>query len=137
MKRRFNELLIIGLTGTIFFGSLFAGDYLGASESNKDNWWTPMSMALSLDQTRPEFELYLKKELLQKHIEKGTLLVANDGGNPSKLISGDIKIRLNNWNKVKAEKLKYAVFTAFFLGASIALLIIGLIRLVADKEDAQ
>jgi len=137
MKRRFNELLIIGLTGTIFFGSFFAGEYLGASESNKDNWWTPMDMALSLDQTRPEFELYLKKELLQKHIEKGTLLVANDGGNPSKLISGDIKIRLNNWNKVKAEKLKYAVFTAFFLGASLALLIIGLIRLVADKEDAQ
>ena len=95
-----------------------------------------MSMALSLDQTRPEFELYLKKDLLQNHIEKGTLMIANDGENPSKLISGDIKIRLNNWNKVKAEKLKYAVITAFFLGASIALLIIGLMRFVADKEDA-
>jgi len=96
-----------------------------------------MTMALSLDQTRPEFELYLKKELLQKHIEKGTLLVANDGENLSKLVLGDIKIRLNNWNKVKAEKLKYAVITAFFLGASIALLIIGLMRFLADKEDAQ
>lgn len=114
MQRKFNELLIIGLGGTIFFGSFFAGEYLGASESNKDSWWTPMTMALSLDQTRPEFELYLKKELLQKHIEKGTLLVANDGENLSKLVLGDIKIRLNNWNKVKAEKLKYAVITAFF-----------------------
>ncbi|HOG10175.1 MAG TPA: hypothetical protein PLD26_06565 [Smithella sp.] len=136
MQRKFNELLIIGLGGTIFFGSFFAGEYLGASESNKDSWWTPMTMALSLDQTRPEFELYLKKELLQKHIEKGTLLVANDGENLSKLVLGDIKIRLNNWNKVKAEKLKYAVITAFFLGASIALLIIGLMRFLADKEDA-
>lgn len=135
MKRKFNELLIIGLTGTVFFGSFFAGEYLEVTKGNKDMWWTPMNMALSLDQSRTEFELYIQNEMLQKHIEKGTLLVAGEKGTPTKVTAGDVKIRLNNWPKVKVEKLNYCVMTVFFLGASLALLVVGLIRFITEKEN--
>jgi len=135
MKRKFNEFLIMGLTGTIIFGSFFTGEHLQATAGNKDIWWTPMSMARSLDQTGTEFELYLKGSMLQKHIDKGTLLTVDDKGKSSKVAQDDIKVRLNNWHRIKAEKLNYAVITAFFLGVSIALLSIGLVRFFANKKE--
>lgn len=134
MKGKLNALLTFGLTGTIIFGSFFAGEYLEATRGNNDMWWTPMNMALSLDQSRTEFELYIQKDMLQKQIEKGTLLVANEKGKPAKVTAGDVKVCLNNWHKVKAEKLNYCVITAFFLGASLALLVVGLIRFMNSKD---
>lgn len=134
MKRKINELLVIGLTATIFFGSFFAGEYLQITRGNKDIWWTPMSMALPLDQSRTEFELFIQKEMLQKHIEKGALLIVGDNGKSVKVKTGDVKVRLNNWHKVKTEKMQYAILTVFFLGASIAVLIIGLIQFVKTKK---
>lgn len=135
MKRKFNELLIIGLTGTIFFGSFFAGEYLEASRGSKDIWWTPMEMALTLDQSRPEFELYIEKQMLQKRLEKGSLLMVDDSGKTSIVTADDVKVRLNNRHKVKAEKLNYCIITAFFLGISLALLVVGLIRFATRNEN--
>lgn len=134
MKRKMNGLLIIGITATVFFGSFFAGEYLSATRGSQDIWWTPMSMALTLDQSRPEFELYIHKDSLQKRIENGTLLMVDDQGKSSKVAANDIKVRLNNWHKVKAEKLQYAIVTAFFLGASIVLLVMGLMRYFTDNK---
>lgn len=126
---------MIGLTGTVFFGSFFAGEYLEVAKGNQAMWWTPMNMALSLEQSKTEFELYIQKEMLQNHIEKGTLLLAGEKRTPTKVTAGDVKIRLNNWHKVKAEKLNYCVITVFFLGASLALLVVGLIRFITEKEN--
>ncbi len=134
MNRKMNGLLIIGLTATVFFGSFFASDYLEATRGSQDIWWTPMSMALSLDQSRPEFELYIKKDMLQKHIEKGRLLIADEQGKQAQVAADDIKVRLNNWHKVKADKMQYAIVTAFFLGASIVVMFMGLIRYFTDKK---
>ena len=134
MKRKINGLLVIGLTATIFFGSFFTGEYLQITRGDKDIWWTPMSMALPLDQSRTEFELFIKNEILQKHIEKGALLIVGDNGKSVKVKAGDVNVRLNNWHKVKTEKLQYAILTVFFLGASIALLIIGLIQFIKTKK---
>lgn len=136
MKKYFNGLLIIGLTGIMFFGSFFAGEYLEATRGNKDIWWTPMKMALSLDQSRTEFELFIQKDMLQNHIEKGTLLIAGEKGNPVKVAAGDIKVRLNNWHKVRAGKLQNIILMSFFLGISVALLILGIIQSVAKKENS-
>ncbi len=134
MKRNFNGLLIIGITGTVFFGSFFAGEYLEATRGNEGIWWTPMNMALTLDQSGSEFELYIQKEMLQKRIEKGTLLMVDDRGKSSKVTANDVKVRLNNRHKVEAEKLSYSIITAFFSGISIALLVMGLLRFFTDIE---
>ncbi len=135
MKRKLNGLLIIGMTGTIFFGSFFAGEYLDATRGNRDIWWTPMNMALSLDQSKTEFELYMRNELLQKRIEKGTLLWVDDREKTFKVAAGDVKVRLNNRHKVKADRLQYAIVTAFFLGASMTLLVMGLMRFFTGQEN--
>ncbi len=136
MKKKYNELLLIGLAGTFFFGSFFAGEYLAATSANQDIWWTPMTMALSLDQSRAEFELYVRGDLLQKRVETGTVWLMDKQGKLSKVTAEDVKIRFNNRYKVKAEKLHKAVFTAFMSGISIALLVTGLVRFFKDKRKS-
>lgn len=135
MKRKFNGFFIAGLTGTIFIGSFLAGDYFDTSRCRHDSWWTPMSMALTLNQSRQEFELYIQGEMLQKCIEEGTLLMVDDRGTSKKVTAGDVKVRLNNRHKVKADKLPYALAAAFFLGISMSLLALGLMQFVADKKE--
>ena len=134
MKKQINALIVIGIIGTAIFGANFAAKYAQANWGNKDIWWTPMSMALPLNETKQEFELYIKDDLLQRHLNAGTLSVVDKTGKISMLASDDIKIRLNNWNKIKSSMLNSAAISAFSLGISLALLIFGVVQFVADKE---
>jgi len=134
MKKQINALIVIGIIGTAIFGANFAAKYAQANWGNKDIWWTPMSMALPLNETKQEFELYIKDALLQRHLNAGTLSVVDKTGKISMLASDDIKIRLNNWNKIKSSMLNSAAISAFSLGISLALLIFGVVQFVADKE---
>jgi hypothetical protein len=128
MKRKFNELLIIGITGTAIFGSIFAVNYGETVWGNKDIWWTPISMALPLNETKQEIELYIKGELLQKHLERGTLIAVGKEGQSSPLVANDVNVRLNNWNKIKASKLNNVTVSSLFLGVSLTLLVMGFIQ---------
>ena len=128
MKRKFNELLIIGITGTAIIGSIFAANYGETVWGNKDIWWTPMSMALPLNETKQELEFYIKGELLQKRLDRGTLIAVGNAGQSSPLVTDDVKIRLNNWNKIKASKLNNITVSSLLLGVSITLLVMGLIQ---------
>jgi hypothetical protein len=135
MKKQINALIVIGIIGTAIFGANFAAKYAQANWGNKDIWWTPMSMALPLNETQQEFELYIKDELLQKHLEAGALSVADKTGKSFFVGSDDIKIRLNNWNKMKSSMLNSAAISAFSLGISLAVLILGVVQFVANKEE--
>jgi hypothetical protein len=135
MKKQINALIVIGIIGTAIFGANFAAKYTQANWGNKDIWWTPMSMALPLNETQQEFELYIKGELLQKHLEAGALSVADKTGKSLLVGSDDIKIRLNNWNKMKSSMLNSAAISAFSLGISLAVLILGVVQYVANKEE--
>ncbi|HON58281.1 MAG TPA: hypothetical protein PLT45_01970 [Smithella sp.] len=137
MKRKMNDMLAIGLTGTIIFGFIFASNFMEAHWGNKDIWWTPMAKAVPLDQAKEHFELYIGGRLLQRHLEQETLSAVDQTGKPYKVVSNDVRVRLNNWDEVKTLKLNNAVITAFFLGISFALLVMGLIRFFAGKEDGR
>lgn len=135
MKKQINALIIIGIIGTAVFGSHVAVKYSEANWGNKDIWWTPASMALPLQETRQEFEMYLKGDLLDKHLERGSLAIVEKKGESSPLVASDIKIRMNNWNKIRAEKLNSAVITSFLLGICMASLVMGIVQYVAKKQD--
>ncbi|MDI6743306.1 MAG: hypothetical protein QMD11_11290, partial [Smithella sp.] len=66
MRQQINALIIIGIIGTAVFGSQVAVKYSESNWGNKDIWWTPVKMALPLNETKNEFELYIKDELLQR-----------------------------------------------------------------------
>jgi hypothetical protein len=136
MKKQINALIIIGIIGAAVFGSQVAVKYSEANWGNKDIWWTPMSLALPIDETRNEFEIYIKGDLLQKHLERGAISVAGKTGHAAEVIAPDnVKVRLNNWNKIRAEKLNSAMLTSFLLGVCLASLVMGVFQYVAKKQN--
>ncbi|MBN2103571.1 hypothetical protein JW835_05965 [bacterium] len=132
--KKMNGWLLIGITGVAVFGSHFGIQYFRAVRGRNDIWWTPKSMALPLDKTRQNFEIFLNDETLQDHLARGSLQVTNPEGETRRIVSDDVTARLNNWYKTKASLLHSAIFPAFFLGISVMSLIVGVIRsLTKDK----
>ncbi|MBN1907699.1 MAG: hypothetical protein JW927_21660 [Deltaproteobacteria bacterium] len=131
--RRINAWLIIGIIGVCVFGYNFGIQYGRAMFGPKDMWWTPKAMALPLEQTSQEFELFVNDELLQSRIKQGTLLAIDREGKTYPVVSEDVSVRLNNWHKIKASFLHSAAFTALLLGISLMSLIIGAIQCFGNK----
>ncbi len=135
MRRRRHPLLLAGLIGTTVSGSLFAGQYGAAVWGRSDIWWTPMELALTLPAAANEFELYLSGELLQRQVERGALAVQGENGTMRPVAPTEIKVRLNNWQKIRAERLHGAVFAAFSLGISMTCLVLGIIGQVRSRKE--
>ncbi len=136
MKNRMNALLLIGIIGMAVIGSHFGVTYGRAVWGNKDIWWTPMSLALPLEDTSHDFRLFLGGEPLLEHVERGTLTVLDANGQPYQVSSEDIRVRLNNWPEVKADFLHSAVFSGILLGISLTCLILGLTEFIRSRKQA-
>jgi hypothetical protein len=135
MMRKLNPWLIIGIIGVSVFGSQFGIHYGRAVWGRSDIWWTPKSMALPFNDTRRQFEIFLNDELLQNHLERGSLSATDLKGQPYHVVSDDITVRLNNWHKIKASRLHSAVFMALLLGISLMSLIVGMTQFFAGNKD--
>ncbi len=134
-KTKLNALLIIGIIGIFTCGSNFAVQIYRAFGGNQDIWWTAKTMPLTIDETKESFELSINGKTIQKHLSEGTLLALNDNGNQKPVVSGDISVRLNNWNKVRASILNNALFSSVLFGASITMLIMGLIQVLNRRSN--
>ncbi len=134
--RKINGLFIAGIIGVFVIGSHVGVQYGRAVWGNSDMWWTPKSMALPLSETRKNFELFVRGDLLQNHLKKGTLSAIDSQGESYRLAPEDIQVRLNNWYKVKSSMLHSAVLAAFLLGISVMSLAFGVKQLVAERKKA-
>jgi hypothetical protein len=138
MKRKINSVLLAGIIGTAVSGSMFAEQYGAAVWGNQNIWWTPLELALPLAATADEFELRIGGELLQRQLERGALAVKDEKKDAMCPVAlAEIRIRLNNWQKIRAERLHGAVFAALSLGISLSCLALGLVRLLREKDAAQ
>ncbi len=121
MKRTgFHPLFLAGLIGSFIFGSSFFVDLIKV-------YWTPEKMSLNIEDTGNTFQLFIHKKDLKKLVSGGSLSIVEEDGVSKPVRTGDIKIRLNNWYEQKSSILGRAVFTGFFFGCSISMLIIGAI----------
>ena len=134
MKNKWNPFLLIGMIGIFTFGSQFAAKYIQAIWGNQNIWWTPMQMALPLNETKNDFAIFLGGEFLQKYIDQGTLSSTGQSGKTHWVASGDIKVRINNWHKTKASLLHWAVYLALALGSCITFFGIGLAQWIAQRR---
>jgi hypothetical protein len=126
MKQKINTFLLIGIIGTFVFGAQFAVQYGKAVWGSKTIWWTPMPLALPLSETGNNFKIFINNELLDNHIERGSLSAKDSAGQTYRVAPENIRVGLNNWPEVRASFLHASVFAAFFLGVSLTLLILGL-----------
>lgn len=134
MTKKINSLLLIGIIGTVVFGTQVAVYYGRAIWGNSDMWWTSKSLALSLDETKEQLRLFLGDELLQDHIDRRSLSVIKPNGRTYKVASSDIKIRLNNWQKIKASFLNISVYAAFMLGVSNTCFVLGVFKWIKEGK---
>ncbi|HOI31029.1 MAG TPA: hypothetical protein PLZ15_14890 [Melioribacteraceae bacterium] len=121
----FHPLFLAGLIGSFIFGSSFLVDLIKVYFEDQNIYWTPAKLSLSLDDTGNSFQFFIQKEGLKKLVSSETLYLREDEGVYKPVTFGDIKIRMNNWNEQKSSILGRAVFTGFFFGSSMCMLIIG------------
>ncbi len=131
MKSKWNPFLIIGIIGIFTCGSPFATKYVQAIWGDPDIWWTPTSMALPLDQTKNHVAILLQGVSFDRHIDQGRLTVTDDRGATYRLTSGDITVRVNNWHKIRASRLHWAVYFALALGSCATFFGIGVGQWIA------
>ncbi len=137
MSKRVNALLWIGLTGMLFIGTSFVVDVCRAFWGDQTIWWTHQSMRLPVEKTSDSFELYIGGKLLQKHLSERTLFSVDKNGKQYPVVSEDITVRLNNWDKIKASILATTTMTGFGLGVSTTLFVIGLAQYIACGKKSR
>ena len=136
-SRRINPLLWIGLIGTLTIGTSFLTDVYRAFRADDSIWWTPQAMRLPVEETRENFELYIGGEPLRKHLSDATLFSVDKNGKQYPIVSKDITVRLNNWDKIKASILMHTTMSGFAFGVAITLLVIGLIEVFHHRKKSR
>jgi hypothetical protein len=131
---KINEYLLIGLFGLFTVGSNLAVHLYRAYGGDRTIWWTARTLPLNLDETKDVFELRIRSKPLQTHLAEGTLSVVNEEGIGEPVVSGDVAVRVNNWERVKASILANALLSGFLFGASVALLIAGICRSLSGRS---
>jgi hypothetical protein len=129
-----NPLLLIGLIGVFTIGSSFFVDIYGAFFGNKDIYWTPQSMKFPIEDANNDFQVYISEKLLQKHLAENTLFAIDNNGVQYPVVTKDVSVRLNNWNKARSRILTTAIFNGFAFGITLTLFITGIIQTVAKKR---
>src|SRR6266571_1220075 len=89
-----------------------------------DIWWTPATSPLSLEQSRDRVEVYVRGVPLQSALQSGRLQLAGDSG-LAPITANDIRIRLNNYDRVKVERLPLMLSSAAGAGFTGLILLLG------------
>ena len=134
-KREINALLLIGVIGLFTVGTQFGINLGRAVWGDREIWWTPRSMALSLEETSDRFRLFIDGKPLQEHLADNSLAVADEAGASRVVAPEDVRVRLNNWHQMRANFFMSALPGAFGLGVSITCLVLGLIHRRQRKNE--
>ncbi|MBW2097634.1 MAG: hypothetical protein JRG77_02260 [Deltaproteobacteria bacterium] len=135
-KPKINPLVLIGLIGMLTIGTNFSTQLYRAFWGNQDIWWTVRTMQLPIEDSKNNFKLFISGKLLQKHLADGSLFALDRNGEQYRVVSKDVTIRLNNWNKVKSSILTNALISGVLFGIVITVLVIGLIQVFGQKKKS-
>ncbi len=80
-----------------------------------DIWWTPKPLAVPLAESTDRVEIYMRGELLQDHIRAQRLQMLTDRA-PAAVSVGDITVRFNNRDRVRAEQIPGLLGAALLTG---------------------
>lgn len=85
--------------------------------------WTPPGMALSLADSKDRVEIYARGQPLGTLLGKEQLLIS-DGPGSQIVRAEEIRLRFNNWDRVRAGRLPLLLAYAAALGGGIVLLVL-------------
>jgi hypothetical protein len=133
-RPRINPLVFMGIIGLFTIGTSFGLQLYRAYGTERDIWWTAVTMPLSVEETEDDFRLSIAGKPLREHLAEGSLFALDSEGEEYRVVSEDVKVRVNNWNKVKSSILESAVATGVALGAVITVLVIGLVEVYRKRK---
>jgi hypothetical protein len=91
-----------------------------------DIWWTPRALSLPLADASDRLEVYVRDVALNEHVKAGRVqLLTGTGAAP--VTESDIRLRFNNWDRVRAQRLPFLLGVGMVLGASGVLFLFGVL----------
>jgi len=88
-----------------------------------DIWWTPLPKAVPVAASGDRVEIFARGTDLRTLLDAGRVRATGDPG-AGVLAADDVRIRFNNWDRVRAEQAPLLVLYGFTIGA--ALVLVGL-----------
>ena len=89
--------------------------------TRSDIWWTPAALAVSLPDSKDRVEIYLRGQPLVGLVEHNQLSIT-DGGVPRVVSGQEVKLRFNNWDRIRAARLPLHLIYAAAIGGGMVLL---------------
>jgi len=91
-----------------------------------DIWWTPQALALPLADCSDRVQAFVGEVTLPEQLKAGRLqLVTDMGARP--MTESDIRLRFNNWDRTRAERIPSLLGVGVALGASGVIFLIGVL----------
>jgi hypothetical protein len=87
-----------------------------------DIWWTPKALSLRLADSSDRVEVYVRDVTLPDHIKAGRVQLLTDAG-AAPVTESDMRLRFNNWDRIRAERIPALVGNGIVLGATGVLLL--------------
>ena len=88
-----------------------------------DIWWTPRAMALSLAEGRDRVEIYARDQPLGALLEARQLWIRDETGSSAVAVN-EIRLRFNNWDRVRGGRVPLLLTYAATCGAGALLLLL-------------
>jgi len=116
-----NRALFSALLGVLFL--MAALPLLRAFSQREDIWWTPKPMALPLSESQDRVQIFVRDQALSELIEAGQLQMV-EAGSPQAIAANEVRLRFNNWDKVRAARIPGLLVNAAACGALAVLFIV-------------
>jgi len=108
----------------------------GELSRRSDIWWTPHAMLVPLAESKDRVEIYVHGQPLAALLEAGNLRIA-EGSGLSALATGDVGLRFNNWDRVRAERLPLLLACAAACGITACMLLLVLTGRLAYRGESE
>lgn len=108
----------------------------GELSRRSDIWWTPHAMLVPLGKSSDRVEIYVRGKPVAALLQAGQLRLADDSGS-STLVTSDVGLRFNNWDRVRVERLPLLLAYAAACGVTACiflLILIGRLAYCGERE---
>lgn len=92
---------------------------------SEDIWWTPAALMVPLDQGEDRVRIYARGAPLRALLEAGQIRMTV-GSTTTVLTAGDVSLRLNNWDRIRAARIPLLLAYAAMVGVLGGFIVVGL-----------
>ncbi|HYQ89598.1 MAG TPA: hypothetical protein VEU09_08220 [Candidatus Binatia bacterium] len=105
--------------------STVAAPLMRELSQRRDIWWTPSALMVPLAEGKDRVVIYARGKPLLDLVQVGAVRL-EEHGTTTTLTAGELGLRFNNWDRVRAARLPLMLMYAAGCGVSAFLILLGL-----------